>query len=175
MLITQYRRSESAPRDDIRAALEGSIFHVTRIENLPLILADGAIRPNADATFLSTFGYTKNSYFRNRGCVSLFDYRIEPPTDIDYRLNCHPFQPARPPSPGIAIMFLDPDRCGELVPWIRWKEENALSETVAPHVEIGHRGPVPISAITRTITLQLDEDPNSIAAIYRNAEKRRSS
>jgi hypothetical protein len=179
MHITEYKRSESEPVDDILAALEGTVFHVTKLVNLPLILQCNEIRPNPDGSLPSTFGSSINSFFRRRGCVSLFDYRPEVSGELsseelyDFRCRCWPFQPAQPEKGGIAIFILDPAEYPVLETWERWKETKSFSEMVVPHVEAGYPGPIPLHLIKKIITLEVTEDPNSFAAVYRAAAKSR--
>src|SRR6266404_4050049 len=63
-------------------SLVGRVFHVTPLNVFKQIRSSGEIRPNANAEFPTTFGST-NPFFRNRGCVSFFDYRSASPKQIE--------------------------------------------------------------------------------------------
>jgi len=80
MRVSPYRRRESEPLDDLRALLQGRVFHVTRLAALQSILDAGEVRANQDRSLPTTFGYLENGYFRNRGCVALFDTGLNYPS-----------------------------------------------------------------------------------------------
>jgi len=109
MRVSPYRRRESEPLDDLRALLQGRVFHVARLAALQSILEAGEVRANQDRSLPTTFGYLENGYFRNRGCVALFDYRAELSEQLEfYRSKCDPYGMASPENSGIAILFLKP-------------------------------------------------------------------
>jgi len=64
-----------------------------------------------------------------------------------------------------------PDIYAALIPWTRWKEEEAWSDQVVPYVEAGYPGSIPINLIDEVICLTLEENPNSFAAKLRNARR----
>jgi hypothetical protein len=164
---TKYIRRETESLDDISSHLEGRVFHVTKLAYLDAILTSGEIRPNGDCSLPTTFGYLANGFFRKRNCISLFDYRLEATDEIrDFRARCWPFQHARD---GIAILVLVPEIHAALIPWTRWKEEEAFGDQVVPYVEAGYPGSISINLIDEVICLTREEDPKSIAAIIRNA------
>ncbi len=68
---------------------------------------------------------------------------------------------------GIAILFLQPAAYDALIPWTRWKDENALDEMVVPYVEAGYPGPLPLRLVAEIISVEITEDPNSLAAHIR--------
>jgi len=174
MKITTHIRREGETLDDIYSLLEGRVFHVTKLTYCPSILADGEIKPNKNSTLPTTFGSSTNDFFRNRNCVSLFDYRLEPTKEIiDFRQRCRPFQPAMSCEEGIAILLLKPEVHADLIPWTRWNEENALGERIVPYVEAGYSGPISIDLIDEIIFLTIEEDPNSHAALLRKASRRK--
>lgn len=161
----------------IRPYLEGRVFHVSRLANLEAILACGEIRPNQDGSLVTTFGSASNSFFVKRGCVCLFDYRFVTPGQLEESaIKCSPMQPLTHDS-GIVIFILCPRDCPDLVSWQQWKQEEAWSEQVVPHVETGHSGPIPLNLIDEIICVEKDDDPNSFAsklqrAIVKNKDER---
>ena len=169
--ISRHRRSETAPVDDILSLLEGRVFHVTKDDYLPSILADKKVKPNADGALPTTFGSSSNAYFRKRGCVALFDYRATPTEEIHFhRSKCWPLMPARDCRNGIAILMLKPEACDALIPWGDSKKDGMSSEMVVPHVEAGYPGPISIDLIDEIVCLKLEEDPHCLAARLRAAQ-----
>lgn len=173
MRYLEFVRKEGESLADIEAMLEGRIFHTTRRENWEKIVDSGEIRPNPDGRLPSTFGYAKNSFFRKRGCVSVFDYRMPPDDAIQgFRRKCRPFDPAGEGA-GIAILLLKNSVEARLISWEKWKKEEAWGEMIVPHVEAGHPGPIVLSDIEQVVFLYVEEDPNSVAATLRRAIRRR--
>ena len=167
-IAKKYSRRETESLDDIEIYLQGRVFHVTRLAYLSSIVECGEIRPNSDGALPTTFGSSNNAFFRNRNCVSLFDYRPEPTDEIkDFRLRCYPFRPAFPPNGAIAILILRPAAYETLIPWTKWKDENVLSEMVVPHVEAGYPGPLPLRLVEEIISIEITEDTQSFAAQLR--------
>ncbi len=173
-IAKRYVRRETEPLDDIMAYLQGHVFHVTRLTYLPSIIKRGEVLPNRDGMLPTTFGFSDNAFFRNRDCVSLFDYRPVATEEIkDFRLRCYPFRPAFPPNGGVAILILQPTAYNVLIPWTRWKDENALREMVVPHVEAGHPGPLPLRLVAEIISVEITEDAGSLAARLRKISETR--
>ena len=170
MESTEVVRGETESTADVRALLQGSVFHVTRRTNWQAIEASGKLLPNPGGNLRTTFGFSRNSFFRNRGCVSLFDYRAPATEEItDFRFRCDPLQPAEPGGEGIAILVLNPSICGRLISWTKWKEEEAYAEMVVPHVEAGHPGPISLEEVQRLIFFRRTEDSHSVAAAFRRS------
>ncbi len=166
-------RSESESLDDIKEYLQGKVFHVTKIDYLPSIIKCGVIKIDPEDKLPTTFGIY-NGFFKNRNCVSLFDYRPEATKEInDFRRRCYPFQPARLPSKGIAILFLKSEYWTNLIPWTQWKEEKAYEEQIVPYVEVGYPVSIPLTHIGEIISVELTEGPNSISATYRKISESR--
>lgn len=170
--IIKIRRLESESFDDIEVDLEGKVFHVTKQAYWPNIVGSGEIRANKDGSLSTTFGSSHNSYFRNRNCVSVFDYRAPSDETIrDFRSRCYPFQAAEPGSEGIVILVLSPSIHHKLIPWTRCKEENAQSEIVVPYIEAGFPGTISLDHIDMAIFLRREEDPSCWMCIMRQSSK----
>ena len=70
------RRVElSKLRSSILPLLKGRAFHVTDETAYQSILAKGRICTNRDGRYQFTYAFSKLSYFRQRGCVSVCDLR----------------------------------------------------------------------------------------------------
>jgi hypothetical protein len=172
--VSRYRRSEDESLDDLRVALQGRVFHVSKLATLPQILADGCIRANRDRSPDSAFGDRANGFFRKRGCVSVFDYRATPTKELeDFRSRCYPFAAAGPEGGGIAIYLLSPAAYDRLVPWTRWREEEAWSEIVVPHVEAGYPDSIPLDLVEDVIALELLEGRDLLTTAIRRARAKR--
>jgi hypothetical protein len=138
--------------DQLLPQLVGRAFHVTC--SLPLIRETAEIRPNHDGQLpASPFGST-NSYFRNRGYVSVFDYRFARSDQIDLSLGkCSVLTIARRGS--FACLFLSEAACSRLIPYTK---EQMLLGKVVPHVEGGHPGPIPMSDIEEILQVTVEPD-----------------
>ena len=54
----------------------------------------------------------------------------------------------------MTVLFLCPSQFSNLIPWHKWKEEEAWSERVVPHVEAGYPGAVCLSHITEQLVVE---------------------
>ena len=143
--------------------LEGRVFHVTKECYWTDVYASAEICPNIHGKLKTTFGRSTNSYFKNLGCVSVFDYRNiyeeEPQKHIK---SCRPTLPLTADS-GIAILFLSPNIYPELQSYEGWKKGNQ-SQMIVPHIEAGHSGPIPLSLVEKVTIVTISENANSMAA-----------
>jgi len=139
---------------ELEKSLIGKIFHVTPIENLDSINKTKGLFPNTELNIKSKFTNTETGYFRNKGCVSFFDYRDHgSKTWKEFANKCRPTQILNRTN-GIAVFFLSSDQFNKLIPWTNWKDEEAYSQQIVPHIEIGHKGFVAMSHITKIIVLE---------------------
>lgn len=168
---TELVRVEGDSLTDIEDIPDGKVFHVTSLPNWDLIRQSGSILPNPGGQFPTTFG-SKNSYFRKRGCVSVFDYRVKPRKAIDYRCRCDALRRVQPDTPGVAILFLHPAIYPKLLSWELCRDEVMLREQIVPYVEAGHPGPIPIAFIESVVYFRRTEDPNSFVAMIRRSIRR---
>jgi len=158
--------------NNFKPSLEGCVFHVTSRVNWTYILNSGAIKPNTNGQFHSTFGSSRNSYFRNRGCVSLFDYRLPLDENVEFkRGKCSPFQLEALHSNGLTFAFLSHKSYSQLIPWSNWKIDGANQEMIVPEIEVGYLGAIPLAEIVHVTHLLIDEDPNSLGSRLKRARK----
>jgi hypothetical protein len=148
-LAADVLRAEVLPR------LVGRVFHVTTRDAYARIRSDGAIKPNRNGELGFTFGQSEFSYFRNRGCVSLFDLRTATPEQVEdslwkyYFLNPS-FSENRP------VFLLLTDSCfDDLIPWSRANAEVGYREMFIPYVEAGYPGEIPLSLVERALLLEV--------------------
>ncbi|HEC26682.1 MAG TPA: hypothetical protein ENI67_04650 [Gammaproteobacteria bacterium] len=146
--------------------LEGNVFHVTKQDNWVKIESSGEIKPNINDDLETSFGSSSNSYFKNKGCVSVFDYRkIHEDKHKEFIGKCRPTIPLSEES-GIAIIIFKPDIYPKLLLWDNWKTEDGR-QMVVPYLEAGHPGPIPLVLVEKAILVTVTEDPNSLAVIMR--------
>lgn len=141
--------------------LIGRVFHVTRRSVLDQILTSGYILANQQGQRETTFGSSRQSYFRKRGCVSVFDYRSASYQQIyNASCKCSPFRVPRA-NGELAYLFLSKEQHDRLLPWTEWKEEQALSDMIVPHVEAGYPGNIPIRSIEEVwrVTIAFPVEP----------------
>lgn len=172
MIRTQLRLPENAVLESLLPRLKRRVFHVTNSTNLNLILNDGEIRPNVDRSYESAFG-NYNSFFRNRNCVSLFDYRTITDEQLeDSIIRCNPVEPIiLSPGSGLTIFLLSERCCPDLLPWSMCDNEKAWHEMVVPHVEAGHRGSLSLELVDELLCVEIDENPDPLVAKLRAARK----
>jgi len=157
--------------DSVFPYLHGHVFHVTKLRYLDSIIQCGEIRTNKEGNLETTFGSSSNSFFRNRGCVSLFDYRIIDPDIFEkHAYKCTPTKPASLEN-GIAVLFLSEGLHSKLISWKLWHEEKAYKEMVLPHFETGHPGSINIAGIKKIIEITVTEVPESMYSSFHKAMK----
>lgn len=134
--------------------LRGRAFHVTVLDNLSKILQDREIRPGATDTRRRPFG-DYNSYFRNKGCISIFDYRSITEQQLQKSLEkCSPDQPLLGLKfAAIAIFVLLTERCPELISPSQC-EDIPYKETIVPYVEAGHHGPLSLDFVDELLIVE---------------------
>jgi hypothetical protein len=145
-------------RTELLPVLCGRVFHVTTLEAYASILKQGAIKSNETGEFPYSYGMSENSYFRKRGCVSVFDLRAirfehwefaELPTGFGAFLN-----PAAAQNKPV-FLFLR-DCCDEnLIKWVESPESR--HEMVIDNAEAGHKGDIPISHIQLALQVEIEK------------------
>ena len=141
--------------------IEGKVFHVSKMSNWPSIEKLKKILPNRNGKLETTFGSSTNSYFKNKNCVSVFDYRkINEEEPQEHIHKCRPTKPLTPED-GIIIFVLGKEYHDKLMAWDGWKQDD-LRQMVVPHVEAGYPGAIELSQIEEAIFVTIDENENSI-------------
>lgn len=136
--------------------LRGHVFHGTRAKNLGSIEESRGILVNSDCSMKTTYGDSTNSFYRKKGCVSVFDYE-SPSTEKweEHMWKCHPLHVGG--LDDIAILFLSEQAKANLIRWNEAKTE-WYAERVVPHVEAGHKGKIPFDHISEIIVVQIISD-----------------
>lgn len=149
--------------------LMGRVFHISRSEYLESIQRTGQISTNEHGQLASTFGASRNSYFKNRGCVSVFDYRNPPEDKFEQFMGrCSPTAALTPECP-IIVFFLSEATFTKLLPWTGWKIDGHPSEMILPYLEAGYPGPIPLDKIDEVIRVTATEEPNSLVSVMKRA------
>ena len=159
--------------DELLPLLAGKVFHVTKEKNWSQISASGELLPlPPEGQHVRSFG-TK-SYFRQQGCVCLFDYRsfYEAKPQEHYH-KCLPTMPLTEESP-IRILFLSPGHYEELVSWSQW-HANGIGTNIVPYVEAGLKGEIPLDFFEEALIVTITENNNSLAHHLKAAHRRRSN
>jgi hypothetical protein len=153
--ITKLRFSITGLFESLKPYLSDRVFHVTKESNSNPILECGEIRPNQNGSYPTTFG-SKNSFFRNCNCVSLFDYRPDTAEHFEeYYNRCLSTFPASSKS-GIAIFIISESVYPILKPWTLSKEEMAHRGNILPYLEVGHPGPIRLARIIHELFKMYD-------------------
>lgn len=144
--------------NDILPALSGRVFHVTPENNMSLIKQSGALVPNSELVQISKFGNSSNGFFRQRNCVSFFDYRCYGTKSWEeHAYKCFPTQILNcVPGDRISILFLHESKFDKLISWTAWKEEESWGDRVVPYVETGYKGIVSLSEISEELIVEFD-------------------
>ena len=152
--------------DTLLPRLAGSVFHVTTQQAAIQILADGEIANNKSGQFMFMYPQAKNSYFRLKGCVCLFDLRSKSQEEIQEALTryyfLNPFSTDKP-----VFFFLNASFYPNLIPYTEYLNEKAYDTMIIPHVEAGYSGNICLAMISMIIWVEvtrLDEESNSFSA-----------
>ena len=152
--------------------LIGRVFHVTYLINLNGIMNSGEIKPKIKGDLPTTFGFSSNSFFRKRGCISVFDYRFATNKQIDESLSkCSPF-PGTSDGKELAYLFLSKGLYDRLILWTKWKEEQSWGQMIVPYVESGYPGSIPIGLIDEVYRINIHPSQSSLAKRFRRARCR---
>ncbi len=125
--------------------LRGRVFHITSPENFLLIVKTGAILNNRDRIFKNNWNV--NSYFANKGCVSVCDLVNNTKPRIT-RQKCLNYYRVFQQDWGATTVFLFLSSAihDQLITWHAWKKEKAYNQVV-PELESGFPDAVPLEQI----------------------------
>lgn len=135
--------------------LRNKVFHATSLTHYRQILNDGALTPNPGDRS-SPFGDRPNGYFRNRHCVSFFDYRQH--RSRNWKTHASACWPTYPHSQEeyIVILFLREEFYSALIGW-EVCVGNLGSQQIVPFVECGFQGEVQLSHTHEHLLVQSSE------------------
>ncbi|MDI6727158.1 MAG: hypothetical protein QMD32_09320, partial [Smithellaceae bacterium] len=162
-------------RDDLRTRLlpqlEGRVFHVTTRAAYQGILETGTINLNQDGSLGYTFGQSETSYFRRRGCISVVDLREVKQEELDDGLLKYYFLNPSFAKNKPVFLQLSPSTYATLIPWSRWKDEQAWGEMVVPYIESGYAGSIGIGSVEEVILADIMNPQGQLEKILRQVEK----
>lgn len=133
------------------SVLRGNLWHATSIAKAAVIIDDGVIRIGDTSTY-------KSSHCHKMGCVSLFDFS-EPLEDVASQfMNWQGWFGFQSHIEGKATVWfqIDRDAVRDAVKTVNATHEQWATNGYAqyiPFVEVGHRGALPISAVTGALVI----------------------
>lgn len=146
-------------RNHLFKELIGKIFHITSFESFLSIISAGYINNNKKLEY--TLNWESNSYFRNRGCVSVCDLfnNTRPKKIRSASFSSYPiFEQG---NNGITvILFLKKEAYDNVKTWESWKKEKAFTEMVVPHLESGYPDKIPLDIIDEIWIVQTKDHIN---------------
>jgi hypothetical protein len=147
-------------REDVQAALlprlRGRVFHVSCYSNLHAIQTAGEIASNGEGKLQSSFGSAERSYYRLRGCVSVFDYRRVEESDLQLSLGaCSPFQALWNCRDALAFFFLTEEALARLDVSGQSREALRSGHMVVPYVEAGYPESIPLSCVEEVLVVRV--------------------
>ena len=151
----KYRRNDRLEKR-LLPLLCNRVFHVTTRDAFAKILETGSIYPNPSGLLRYTCGQSEKSFFRQRSCVSFVDLRTVTPQELDDGLMKYYFLNPSFADNQPVVLILSPSFFGELVPWTRWKSEQAWADIVVPFIEAGFPGGVGIDAIEEALIITIE-------------------
>lgn len=136
--------------------LWGKVFHVTNEKGFNGIITAHKIMPNIGSHFGNNWGNKNNSYFRNRGCISVCDLKNNQNiNEINDALYKYSFYNLSCNGEITYLMVLDESLHHHLITWEACKKEKAYRETVVPYLESGYPCEIPIDRITLIVKIEL--------------------
>lgn len=159
-------RDVTIHRDSLKQALLpqllGRVFHVSTHGRLDSILQDGAILADPPAGP----SYDK-AYFRNHGCVSLFDLRSATNDEIDLALDRYNFLNYHGDRQHPAFFLLKPDGLDSIIDSSEDLAKQAIGWQIVPDLEVGYPGDLSLALVDEIlkVTVEHPPDPPFLAAL----------
>lgn len=149
--------SHQRARTRLCRQLSQQIFHITDAKGFMGIVRTGDIRPNIAGVFGNNWG-TKNSYFRNRGCISVCDFYHNTSVRKRYEATCKYNFYDLPCNNGLGyFMVLKSVLFGKMITWDAWKHDRKGSEDVVPDLESGYPGTISLKDIDFVVKVQIED------------------
>ncbi|WP_133245471.1 hypothetical protein [Pelagibaculum spongiae] len=128
----------------LKEAMKGKVFHVTSMESLLEIKKSGCFLNNLSENRSSWFGNT-NGYFRNKGCISFFDYRKIDDCPEWLPGRCNPLDILRHDS--MALLVIKPEAYLKLVVPGRRETSKERKMNLVPMIEVGIKSSLSLKLI----------------------------
>ena len=156
----QVRRIE-LPETDLQGKLlpklRDHVFHVTTQEAWPSIAASGfvLVDPPNDVP-----KWPYDAYFRSVRHISLCDLRSLAEDDLELGLERFPFLNPRRDSSGPVFLFLGRAATERIVTYPEARDRAiSLGKMIAPHIEAGYPGDLPLTAISDVLVVDVKKSP----------------
>lgn len=159
MQFDWHKLTTASAQRKLMPKLRGRVFHRTSLPNFLNIIATGCISNNQNGEHKKN--WASNSYFRNRGYVSVCDLHNNKSVRntnnaalSNYQIFGHEWDGES------AFLFLSSEHYDKLATWHQWEKEKAYSETIVPHLESGFPKKIPLAYISEIWLLKFtDYDP----------------
>lgn len=158
-------------RTELLPILKERVFHVTTVDGFLSISEDGAIRHNQDNRYPFSHSVSQASYFRTRGCVCLCDLRSVSDEDLENVLFKYNFLNPPPTDDMPVFMILSHEVYAVLHPWTDWKKGKPTESMVVPFIEAGYPGEIPITAVERTLIVEVKRKPTPFDPVRTSQSK----
>lgn len=138
--------------------LVGRVFHVTSHAAAEMILGGEGIRNNRDGQFVTGFGTAELSFFRLRGCVSVFDFRNMTKEAWEFVSFVGGLNPAGAARNNPAFLFLADSCFDSLETYATWQAEGPHNRMIVPLIEAGYPDHIPVAMITSALFVTVTPD-----------------
>jgi hypothetical protein len=151
--VTELRCERQDLRPTLLPLLVGSVFHVTGPAAYECILQDAAIRPNTEAERPFNHSFSKVSYFRLGGCVSVCDLRALAGDELETAMGKYNFLlPWSTVESTVVIhLILGARARRRSITWADAVRESGPTIQGVPHLEAGHPGAISLEDIEEMI------------------------
>jgi hypothetical protein len=144
--------------DEVLPKLLGKIFHITSASGLNGIIQEGAILPNADDQFPSTYGQSRNSVGRHINAVCLFDLRDISSEDLQWTLDCFSLGP-HSLGDTVVFLFLDQNFANKLIYPSDLDPETRSNGIYIPKSECWYPQRLPLNHVECEMTVKIIRRP----------------
>ena len=158
---------EEQLHEQLLPQLEGRVFHVTPLTAFARIQADGFVRPSDGSFPFSWPSQSRNSYFRNRSCVSLVDLRAVPEGEADLARAKFNYLNPGPCKNEPVFLFLSPHDLNSVRTWPDVRKQVG-PEMIVPHIESGHPGPIALDRLARILHVSVTPSADPLLVYWRN-------
>jgi hypothetical protein len=139
---------------DLVPQIRGRIFHVTSIERFLAIYKAGAIKNNKDQSLKK---HEYNSYFANKGCVSVVDLVNNTKPIVTRRKMLNDYSIFEKGGQVTTFLFLAPEIHSQIITWEAYKREKAYGQQIVPELESGIPGEIPLRCVEEVWFISLKD------------------
>ena len=158
--MCQVRRIElraAELRKELLPKLRDRVFHVTTQEAWPSIVASGCVSVDPPEYVLK---WEYDAYFRSVRHISLCDLRSLAEDELELGLQRFRFLDPRRSSTGPVYLFLGRAATEKIVTYCEAVDRaHSLGKMIAPHIEAGYPGDLPLTEISDVLVVQVKRMP----------------